>query len=167
MKSALFKLLALLTVSLLFTGCKLRGGTDTGNPLRDDNSAIEDPGLTFTEALIDRVCEKRLECNPDVIGLECLSGVSRQSNIDSEIGLPEDLFEDLFELIRAEKSADERLQLNLEEAVVCFLFIENLTCDSGEVLDSFDETLSDPFVPTYLMLSDQCQAVYSGNTFIE
>src|SRR3989339_746808 len=122
----------LLAVLFFLPSCLTTKGTDTGNPNRHQSNA--DP---IKQTLREIVCDKIIFCYPGAISqLSCNSELGKITNIDTVLGLTPDTYQNFNETINA-MYKNESL-INLTARNNCETEIRALTCDSSEVVNSYD-----------------------------
>lgn len=152
-----FLVTSILLVTLM--GCGARG-TGTGNPNRElNNGAIQD---TATGRISSAVCNKLVGCNGPTVGLICLTSVLALNTYAEHLGWQNggaDVPLRNSELIELEVQGS--LTPNFKAANSCVQSIQALSCDSPEVVKSYDPKLNEPFSNSAEMLNSNCLGVFS------
>lgn len=148
------QILFLTLVALLLSSCLVEG-TDTGNPgLADPSLSNEGDSSEPIDYFAIKICQTIDDCHPTAPD-NCFQLMLTQNNIDTELGLEVDEYE-TFAIIRTE-AREGRLTVNSEAFDLCIDDIEALTCESSEVANAYNPSLSNSLEGVAEMIPSSCQ----------
>ena len=151
-----------LLLIFLFLSC----GTETGNPIEEDDSGQALPGDSvdyFTFNLADNVCDKLIECYSEVSDVSaCIQKVLSVDGFDLALNLSS-TYSDLNEIYTDEKNST--ISKNSTESSQCIADIKALSCSDSEVINAFDSSSPNDYSNTANMVptnAGSCQDALSA-----
>lgn len=158
--------LILIFLFLILNSC-VGDGTDTGNPgltcieggsctvasIGDENQSR----VIALESVFYNMCLVVNECKNQST-LSCRSALRTQSNIDVEVGLEENEFEDAQAIIDAEY--DELLAHDSDVLSACIDDLDRLTCRDEVVENAYNPAKANPYEQAVEMIPTSCRTLF-------
>lgn len=132
---------------LILIGC----GIETGNPhVSSGNPNDNQESLNSEVSLItSRACKKISECY-SVTESSCINGIPSQNNFDLPLGISDNIYSNLTEIINAETSG--AITPDYSSADQCKVDIDNSLCSDQRVIDAFSNSAPTNFSNVYKIL---------------
>ena len=150
-----------LILFLLLCSC----GTETGNPISEDDSgqALPGDGITyFTLTTADNICDKLIECYGEITDVSaCIEKLKTIDGFDTALDLEDD-YSNFNDIYLDEKNSV--FTINSDYNQQCQSDINGLTCSDSEVINAYDSASPNDYsnVPNIIPVgSGSCQDVLS------